>query len=55
MVRDLKDKIVIITGANTGIGAVTARELANLGANIILACRDQKRTEPLYNELKKKN
>ena len=30
-------------GANTGIGFETARILANLGAHVILACRDEKR------------
>lgn len=33
-------KIVIITGANTGIGRETALELAKRGGHIYLACRD---------------
>ena len=36
----MKDKIVLITGANSGIGFETARQLAALGAHIILVCRD---------------
>lgn len=38
--QDLLDKIVLITGANCGIGYETALELARRGATLILACRD---------------
>eukprot|EP01039_Chlorochromonas_danica_P009503 gene9503-10505_t len=37
---DLRDKVVIVTGANTGIGKETARKLVSCGATVILACRD---------------
>ena len=36
-------KTVVITGANSGIGLVTARELARVGASVILAVRDTNR------------
>ncbi|GAA2372629.1 oxidoreductase [Dactylosporangium salmoneum] len=36
-------RIAVVTGANSGIGYVTARELARRGANVVLACRDLER------------
>jgi NAD(P)-dependent dehydrogenase (short-subunit alcohol dehydrogenase family) len=36
---DIRDKVVIITGASGGIGAATARELARQGAVVVLAAR----------------
>lgn len=52
---DLKNKVVLITGASSGIGKETAIEFANLGANIILVARRKEKLDELENELKKFN
>nr|3RD5_A Chain A, Mypaa.01249.c [Mycobacterium avium subsp. paratuberculosis] len=38
-------RTVVITGANSGLGAVTARELARRGATVIMAVRDTRKGE----------
>ncbi len=48
---DVSGKVCIVTGANTGIGAVTARELAHAGAHVFLACRSQERTAPVLEQI----
>uniref|UniRef100_A0A803WE26 Retinol dehydrogenase 12 n=1 Tax=Ficedula albicollis TaxID=59894 RepID=A0A803WE26_FICAL len=48
----LEGKVVIITGANTGIGKETARDLAQRGARVIIACRDIAKAEAAASEIR---
>jgi len=42
----LDGRVALVTGANTGIGLVTARELARRGAHVFIACRTLERAQP---------
>uniref|UniRef100_A0A182MJR3 NADP-retinol dehydrogenase n=1 Tax=Anopheles culicifacies TaxID=139723 RepID=A0A182MJR3_9DIPT len=44
-------KVVIITGANTGIGKETAHYLARRGAHVYMACRDMQKCEKAREEI----
>lgn len=44
-------KVVIITGANTGIGRETALDLAKRGGRIYLACRDLMKADTARHEI----
>jgi retinol dehydrogenase 12 len=41
----MEGKLCIVTGANSGVGKVTARELARKGATVIAVSRDERRGE----------
>jgi retinol dehydrogenase 12 len=49
---DLDNKIVIITGSNTGIGKATALELAKRKAKIYFACRSETKAREAIDEIK---
>jgi short-subunit dehydrogenase len=46
-----KDKVVIVTGASSGIGEATAREFARNGSKVILAARSVDRLSEIVKEL----
>lgn len=46
-------KVALVTGANSGIGRVTARELALRGYHVFVACRSEARTRPVLDEIRR--
>ena len=48
----MSDRICLITGATSGIGTITAREMANAGFHVVMACRDLTRATALRDRLR---
>ncbi|MCW1310098.1 MAG: SDR family NAD(P)-dependent oxidoreductase [Candidatus Parvarchaeota archaeon] len=46
-----KDKLVVITGATSGIGYFTAKKYASMGANLLCINRNKEKSESLKKEL----
>jgi len=47
----LAGKVAVVTGASSGIGEATARELARLGACVVLAARRFDRLQAISDEI----
>ena len=48
----LDGKVAVVTGANTGIGKETARDLVKRGAEVHVLCRDKEKAEAMRSEIK---
>lgn len=53
MNKDISGKIILVTGANSGMGLASATELARRGAHVIMACRNQARGEAALEQARK--
>ncbi|MFC7678453.1 SDR family oxidoreductase [Paenibacillus sp. GCM10028914] len=51
----MSGKIVIVTGANSGMGLASTIELARLGAHVIMLCRNQARGETALEQARKES
>lgn len=49
---DLRNKTIIITGANSGIGKAASIQLAELGANVVMMCRNKERGEQALEDIR---
>lgn len=51
-IPDMSGKIIIITGANSGLGYESSKALAEKGAEIIFACRSEEKANKAMSELR---
>ena len=53
--KRIDGQVVVITGATSGLGRVTAEDLVSRGAIVILACRDVTAAKQIIAEIKGNN
>lgn len=53
MITILMDKVILITGASSGIGEGIARELGTAGAKVLMGARRLDRTEAIAEDIRK--
>jgi NAD(P)-dependent dehydrogenase (short-subunit alcohol dehydrogenase family) len=51
----MQGKVCIVTGADSGIGKATSLGLAQMGATVVMVCRDRTKGEEAQNEIKTKS
>lgn len=51
----LKDRVIVVTGANEGLGKETTRVLAKMGATVVMAARRVEKSKEAIDEILKQN
>ena len=51
MSQNIGNKVVVITGASSGLGEATARHLAHLGAKVVLGARREEKLQEIVSEI----
>lgn len=49
---NMQGKVCLVTGSSSGIGKETARELARMGATVVMICRNRTKGEAAQSEIK---
>jgi NAD(P)-dependent dehydrogenase (short-subunit alcohol dehydrogenase family) len=52
---NMQGKVCLVTGSSSGIGKVTARELAKMGATVVMVCRNRAKGEAAKAEIKEES
>jgi NAD(P)-dependent dehydrogenase (short-subunit alcohol dehydrogenase family) len=48
----MQGKVCLVTGSSSGMGLVTAKELATMGATVVMLCRNRAKGEAVQAEIK---
>jgi len=48
---DMNNRIIIVTGANTGLGYETSLSLSKMGAKVVMACRNMSKASDAKNQI----
>ncbi len=55
MGNTMKERVCMVTGGNSGIGRAMAKELANMGATVVMVCRDTTKGEEALTNIKEES